>query len=160
MSVDWSNPNCPISRHFVVREALWLPSWDRMASDGDGLTQDAQKALLFVFDKLDLVRDFIGKPIRVHVAFRPAIYNVQIGGAPESCHVARIENGNLLAAVDFDAYDHEEDSVSASCDTLRSALLGYLAVWGLRMENNPPGSPWVHLDTKPIPAGGQRYFIP
>ncbi len=131
-----------------------------MASEGDGLTPDAQKALIFLFEKMDLVRDFLGKPIHAHVAFRPAIYNVQVGGAPQSCHVARSENGHLLAALDFDAQDYEEDSAGESCDTIRAALLGYLAVWGLRMENNPQGSPWVHLDTRPIPAGGSRYFNP
>ncbi len=32
-----------------------------------------------------------------------------------------------------------------------------LEEWGIRMENYPSSS-WVHIDLKPVPKGGNRYF--
>lgn len=155
-SVNWSDPKEHISKYFTVREALWLPKWSRLASSGDGLSLDAQTALRALFLKLDLVREFIGTPITVHVAFRPIPYNMEIGGARESAHIARKEHGVLIAAVDWSA-DLGEDSPGANCDTLRAALTPKIAEWGFRMENNGVGAPWIHLDTKG-PAGD--YFLP
>lgn len=160
MGINWSDPNALVSRHFSVRNALWLPTWSRMAAEGDGLTPDAQAALLFLFQKMDLVADLLDKPIHTHVCFRPSIYNVQIGGASHSCHVARSEGGVLLAAIDFDARDNTEDSPGQSCAETRTILEPKLEEWGLRMEDNGPGAPWIHLDTRPVPQGGNRVFLP
>lgn len=160
MAINWSDPNALVSRHFSVRNALWLPTWSRMAAEGDGLTPDAQNALIFLFEKMDLVADFLGQPIHVHVAFRPQIYNVQIGGATNSCHIARTDGGVLLAAVDFDARDNTEDSPGESCRAIRERLIPMLSTWHLRMEINGDTAPWIHLDTRPVLPGGNRVFLP
>jgi hypothetical protein len=158
MAIDWSNPQCPISTHFTVHEALWLPSWGRHATVADGLNDAVKANLVSLFAKMDVVRNFINKPIRVHVAYRPPKYNAlpSIGGAKHSAHMA-LDN---CAAVDWSA-DMDGDGLDGSkdCDYLRSILLPMLPAWNMRMEKRP-GSNWVHLDDKPLLPGGNRYFLP
>lgn len=160
---DWLNPALKISKHFTVKDALWLPKWDRLATWQDGLSEDAKQALLFLFAKMDGVREFVGLPINVHVAYRPRAYNSLVGGSRHSSHVARMEEigsaGALIAAVDWSA-DTGDGSPGECCDTLRAAIAPKLETWGLRMEDNPTGSPWIHLDTRPVLPGHQRYFLP
>ena len=158
--INWNDPKSMVSKYFSVREALWLPTWKRMASPsapGDALGTDAQIALQFLFQKMDIVRDFIGLPILVHVAFRPPAYNAEIGGAKESAHIARAD---LIAAVDWGVSVMDELTPGESCETIRQALIPNLTGWGVRMENNGETAPWIHVDTMPVPAGGHRYFLP
>lgn len=161
--IDWTNEYLQISKYFTVREAIFLPTWGRLANQLDGLNDDVNEALLFMFAKLDIVRDFIGAPIRVHVAYRPAAYNQVVRGAPDSSHIARIEDiageRALIAAVDWSA-DVGETTVGENCDTLRSALAPKLEEFGLRMEDQPLGSGWIHLDSHPVLPGHERYFKP
>src|ERR1700756_219546 len=86
MVIDWSNPNYMVSKHFAVKEALYLPTWGRMATEADGLDDTVKSNLIDLFKRLDQLRDVLGKPIRIHVAFRPDAYNKLIGGAPDSAH--------------------------------------------------------------------------
>lgn len=157
MKIDWSDPRCQVSKFFTVREAIWLPTRSRLASSGDGLDAEACAALVFIFQKMDLVREFVGLPMLVHVAYRPAAYNTEIGGAKDSAHIARAGN---IAAVDWSSVVVSDMSPGENCDTLRQAIAPKLEEWGLRMEDNPPGSPWIHLDTMPVPEGGHRVFLP
>ena len=160
MRIDWSDPSCPISSYFTVNEALWLPRWGRLAAVGDGLGPDSYSALLLLFQKMDVVRELLDRPIHVHCAYRPKPYNLEVDGAPESCHMARRENGALLAAVDWDAKTPEEEFMGPSCDEVRSLILPKLDEWNLRLEDRGPGSPWLHLDTRiPLP-GHSRFFKP
>lgn len=156
-AIDWTDPRCSISKFFSVREALWLPTWNKLASAGDGLNKEAEDALVFLFEKMDVVREFIGIPIFVHVAYRPVAYNTEIGGAKDSAHIARAGN---IAAVDWSSVVVSDMSPGENCDTLRQAIEPMLEQWGLRCEENPPGSPWIHLDTMPVPEGGHRVFLP
>lgn len=159
MKIDWTDPTCPVSSYFTVKEAVWLPKWGRLASHGDGLDTEACNALVMLFQRMDQVREFLDRPIHVHVAYRPRPYNLEVGGVPESCHMARRENGALVAAVDWDARI-DEDFMGESCDDVRSLILPKLDEWNLRCEDNGPGSPWLHLDTRiPLP-GHSRFFRP
>jgi len=142
--MDWSNPDAKISKYFTVREALWLPSWNRAANPTDGLNLLVEANLEDLFTRMDRVRSYFGFPVVVHVAYRPEAYNTQIGGAKASQHV-------LGKAVDF----HVE---RVTCDEVRARILPWLAPWGFRCENNP-GSQWVHLDCKSC-ANEYRYFKP
>lgn len=134
--------------HFTWKEALYLPTWGRCANEADGLSDEILDNLEKVFQKMDQVRLFFGSSIRVHVAYRPEKYNAEIGGAKNSAH-------KYGMAVDFDV-------VSLDCDDARQKILdaNMLESWETRMEDNPPGSPWVHLDTRDVPPGGHRYFKP
>lgn len=145
------NPTDKISKHFTFREALWLPSWNRMGNESDGLNADVLSSLTKLFNTLDLVREYFDSPINVHVAWRPEKYNAEIGGAKNSAHMAK-EPG--VAAVDFDIDGW-------ACADARRRLFGQgkLSEWGLRMEQNPGGN-WIHLDNRPVAEGGTRYFKP
>lgn len=137
-------PGC---KHFTWKEALYLPSWDRLANDQDGLDDEIFKNLMDLFHRMEKIRDFFQAPINVHVSFRPQAYNAQIGGAKNSAHMSGM-------AVDFDV-------VGISCDVAKTKIedAGLLETLGMRMEDNPPGSNWIHLDIR-VPGPQGRIFSP
>jgi uncharacterized protein YcbK (DUF882 family) len=151
-----------ISAHFTYKEALWLPRWGRAGSEQDGLTDEVLARVEFLLkEKMDAVREYFGRPINVHVCWRPPAYNKLVGGAKKSAHLAMVDYaGNPLApeaieaAIDFDVE-------GLSCDEARQMILDddMLETWGLRMENNP-GSSWVHLDCREPLPGHSRFFSP
>jgi len=146
--IDWTNPDQKISTYFTVKDAIWLPKWNRLANDSDGLNADVKMALLAFFAKMDVVRAFFNKPIIVHCAFRPFAYNKLVYGAKRSAHLC---NGPW-AACDFHI-------VGVTCDAARKLLVPKLEEWGMRCENKF-GSNWIHLDNKPLEPRGNRFFIP
>lgn len=150
--IDWTDPNCKISEYFTVKEAIWFPQWNRLATEEDGLTEAVKTSLLRTFIKMDRIRAYIGKPIKVHIAFRSKDYNTLVKGAKASAHLI----GN---AVDFSA-NMGLDSVGANCDKIKELLVPVLEEWELRMEDNGAGASWVHIDRNPVPAQGNRYFKP
>jgi hypothetical protein len=153
-SVNWSDPKATISRHFTVREAIWLNGWGRLATSKDGLT-DHVKAQICVFaEKMDAVREFIGSPIVVHRWWGPALYNAEVGGRQGSKHLSLGD----WSACDFHANIPGCHDVSDSCQHIRAILLPKLEEWGLRMEKNGLDAPWVHLDNAPVLY--TRYFKP
>lgn len=156
MTIDFSDPKAKISRYFTVKEACWAPQWNRLQNENDGLDADAKAALVdFFCNKMDIVRELLGYPIKVHVSFRSKAYNSLVGGAANSCHMARKEGGVYVAACDF-SVDYGLGA-GANCDKIKAELLPVLEKLGLRMEDNGAGATWVHLDNrKPGPSG--RYF--
>lgn len=144
------NPADKISVHFTWKDALYLPSWNRMAGPSDGVELRVLSNLQALFAKMDIVRDYIGKPIIVHVAYRPAKYNEEIGGASKSAHLC-LDPG--IAAVDF----HVQNM---SCRLAKIRFMEKLDEWNLRMENNGQNASWVHLDNRPVTEIGHRFFKP
>ncbi len=145
--MDWTDPSCLVSKYFTVKEAIWLPKWQRLASVGDGLTPEVEQTLEDFFIRfMDPVREFLGKPMRVHCCFRPEVYNREVGGAKDSAHMAK----NGYAALDFDTGEQ-------CANFTRSQLLPRLADFGLRMEDLPDSN-WTHLDNAPVKTN--RYFKP
>jgi hypothetical protein len=153
--IDWTHSLSKLSKHFIVRDALFLPQWNRLANIEDGLSADAKVGLLDLFKRMDLVRDYLNSPIAVHVSFRPWKYNVLVGGAKQSAHVARAvyEDGNryCIAAADWHA-------VTMSCSEVREKLVPKLEEFGLRMEDHDGN--WIHTDNRPPGATGRRFFKP
>jgi uncharacterized protein YcbK (DUF882 family) len=137
----------PISKHFTWKEALYLPQWSREATDEDGLTAIHRANLVVLFSKMDQIRDHFKKSIIVHVAYRPSKYNEQVKGAKKSAHLEGM-------AVDFHVSGLDSDDVRK--EIIDHKLLESL---GLRMENLP-NTNWVHIDTRAVPEGGNRYFVP
>jgi hypothetical protein len=132
-----------ISANFTWKDALWLPSWNRMATVEDGLTEQVKSELVNIFNKLEIVRGFLGnRPVFVHCAFRPKEYNKEIGGAPVSAHIEG-------KAIDY----HVK---GMSCDQVRKALVFHLDTLKIRMEDKP-GSNWVHNDSRDSKV---RFFKP
>lgn len=147
IGIDWSNPSSKVSKYFTVKEAIFLPTWGRLATEEDGLTEIIKGNLKYICSKMDNIRDELNKPITVHVTYRPAKYNEQIGGAQNSAHVKGL-------AMDW-SITHD------NCDELRKTIVvsGLLEKYEMRMEDLP-GSGWVHLDLYPVGASGKRFFKP
>lgn len=145
MAINWLKPDEHVSVYFTVKEVLWLPSWSRLGAVKDGFGPEQVVNAVNLAKTMDKVRAFLGKPVTVHVWFRSKSYNKEIGGAPNSTHIQG-------QAVDFhvDGY---------TCDQVRAKLEPKLEEWGLRMERLN-GSSWVHLDSRPVAPGGNRYFKP
>ena len=148
--IDWTDETCSISKHFSVKEALWLPSWGVMH-----IPSEEEKAnILEQAAKMDLIRDFLGVPVRIHCWIRPILnnpnseyngqdYNALVKGAKNSSH-------KIGKATDYDAE-------GLNCDDVRSKLEPMLEEWQIRMERMPGGN-WVHNDCGPVASN--RYFIP
>lgn len=141
-SIDWSDPKYPITENFIVKEALWLPQWNRLANEEDGLTEEHKKNLIKLFNQMELVRSFLNTSIVVNVAYRPPEYNRLIEGATDSAHIYGM-------AVDW--YVPNVD-----CSEIRSLIVPYLDVWKLRCEDAPVS--WIHTDIRPPTFS--RYFKP
>lgn len=153
MNPDWTNPSDKISNHFTVREALLLPSWGVLHVPSD----DEKANILEMAAIMDIVRDRLGKPMKVHCWIRPTAancpgsshdgenYNLAAGStAPKSAHI-------IGKAVDWDNGD--------DCDDVRSTLEPMLEELELRMEDRPQSN-WVHLDCQALAPGGHRFFKP
>lgn len=154
---DWSNPSSKIAKYFTVKDALMLREWNRIGNESDGLNDTVKKNLVEVFRIMDLIREFLNKPVYIKSAWRPSAYNIAIGGAAQSAHMASVE----YAAVDFWCdQDGDGDKDGDDCDLIKDQLMPKLAEWGIRMEDNGKGARWVHIDTKPVPKGGNRFFKP
>ena len=148
--IDWTDPSCMISKHFTVKEVLWLPTWQVMH-----IPSESEKAnILKHAAKMDLIRDFLGVPLHVHCWIRPILnnpqslyhgqdYNALVKGAKNSSHKVGL-------ATDYDA-------AGLNCDDVRAKLEPKLEEWDLRMEKMPGGN-WVHNDSAPVIS--TRYFKP
>jgi hypothetical protein len=137
MTVNWKDATCKISKYFCVRDACWLPSWKKLHNP----TPSEAANILEMAAKLDLVRELLKKPIKIHSWIRPRLYNLLIGGALNSSHI-------LGKAVDF--------SCGEDCDLTRQKLLPHLPDLKLRMENLPESN-WVHLGNDWVK--GKSYFF-
>jgi uncharacterized protein YcbK (DUF882 family) len=144
-ALDWSNPQSKVSKYFTVRECLWLPSWNRVANEQDGLNDTIKENLIDLCKSMDVVRDYIESPIIVHVTYRPIEYNKAIGGALHSAHS------------DGKAMDFHVNGIS--CDDFRKKIVdeGKLDDWEMRCED-ASGTNWVHLDRAPVKI--KRFFLP
>lgn len=143
--MNWSNPTDKVAKYFTVKEALFLPTWNRLANEEDGLNDKVKVSLIKTFAILDKVRELFNKPVIVHVAYRPAPYNALVKGAKRSAHIFGL-------AVDFHV-------AGISCDEARRILASKLEEFKIRMEDLP-GSSWVHIDTRVVYRGCPRLFKP
>ena len=149
MSIDWLDPKSKVSTNFTVKECLWLPQWNRLANEADGLNEAVKAELIATAAKMDELRDLLTIPIIIHCWFRPTEYNKLVGGAAKSAHLEG-------KAVDF----HFKNW---NCDEARKYFAGpdcrVLKHLEMRMEDLP-GANWIHLDTRAVPEGGNRIFKP
>ena len=141
-NIDWSNKDMQVTDHFTVGDCLTLHSWNRLATDKDGLTDEIKSNILFLCQKMEKVREILGCPINVHCIYRSPDYNTQVVKAnPHDPHSRGM-------ACDFDCNGHMTiDEVHAKLEPLLEEL-------NLRMERNTPS--WCHLDTCPVVHA--RYF--
>jgi hypothetical protein len=149
--MDWLDPKEHISKWFTVKEALWLPSFECLHIPSEQEKQD----ILIQAGRMDLIRDYIGKPINVHVWIRPIVtncpgnpndqknYNALVGGAENSMHI-------YGKATDWDCGE--------DCDITRFNLRPVLEQFNIRMEFGT--TTWIHTDCKEVAPYMKRYFIP
>lgn len=152
MDINWQDPKCKISPHFTVKDATYLPSWDIYHKP----SEEEKEAILKTAAKMELIREYIDKPIFINCWIRPEYvncpgstyhgrsYNAFIGGAPKSAH-------RFGLAVDFHV-------AALTASDARSLLMPKLEEFGIRMENLDRAS-WVHIDLNP-PVNKNRYFKP
>lgn len=161
--INWSDPAAKISPHFNVKDAIWLKELGRLATEADGLDDAVkEKIVQFFNDRVEPVRELLGIPMFSKSCFRPEFYNKQIGGAKLSCHRFMLQaDGKRYGALDFwcDA-DGDGDKDGADCDELKKRLMPNLEDLEVRMEDNGWGARWIHVDDKPVPPNGQRFFKP
>jgi len=150
-TIDWTNPACKVTTNFTVKDCLFLPKWNRLANESDGLTQKIKDNLINTCAKLEVIRAFLGnKPIIVHCMFRPPLYNKLVKGATKSTHLLGMGADWHLAG----------KSDTEGCDDIRAMLVPRLEEFGIRMEDisDKIERNWVHIDTKP--PSPNRYFKP
>lgn len=149
MDIDWSDPKSKISKYFSVGEALYLHQWDCYHIPSDEEKDNIVRHAL----NMDLVRELLGVPCRVHCWMRPESLN-----CPDSPHHGEDYNALCKGAASSqhkkgDATDY--DPIGMSCDDARALLESKLEEWGMRMEK-APGTDWVHNDSGPVIS--TRYF--
>lgn len=155
--LDWNNPSSKISKYFTVKDAIYLRNWNRLGNESDGLNDTVKKNLIEIFKKMDVIREFLNIPVYIKSAWRPSAYNVSIGGATFSAHMANVE----YAAVDFWCDINGDGAKNGKdCDDIKAKIRPKLVEWGIRMEINGDGATWVHIDNKPVPSNGNREFKP
>lgn len=155
IEMDWTNPETKISKHFTVKEATYLPSWDCYHVP----TEKEKEEIIKLAKIMDIIRDRIGKAILVHVWIRPKKanipgherdgqdYNVFIGSTST-------RSGHIFGqAVDF---HFSSAAGAAGCLAKRKEIEPWLEELNIRMEDKEGG--WIHIDTKPV--GHKRFFKP
>jgi len=141
-AIDWESASCNISQHFLVGDAIALHSWDRLANESDGLTDEGKAKLVVLCNKMEEIRKVLGCPITVHCMFRSQKYNQEVVKAiPNDVH-AQFE------ACDFDCNEHH------TINEVHTILEPLLEQLGIRMEKNTPT--WIHIDLHPVKYA--RYF--
>ena len=130
----------PGAKYFRWKEILKCNQWGVHVFPTD--TQYLN--ILKLVKKLDLIREYLDKPMHITSGLRPNKYNKLIGGAKYSAH-------KLGMAADFYVKGLKADRV-------REILVPVLNDFEIRMENLP-GSNWVHIDIRPC-DNTRRYFRP
>jgi hypothetical protein len=81
-NIDWSDPNCPISKYFKVVEAT-----KGEAARTPAANSQAARNILDLAAELDKLREELGHPIGVTSWYRPPAINAAVGGAEDSQHI-------------------------------------------------------------------------
>lgn len=172
--IDWSKPDSKISKYFTVREATYLPSWNVIHEP----SEEEKVRILEVAAKMDLIREFIGESIVVHVWLRPKSLN-----SPGHEHHGKDYNEWLYKNIIWKNLSESEKAAkkvpnsphkdgnavdwsikgksdNENCDRVRELLEPKLAEFGIRMEDlsGMTKRNWVHVDTRAV--GNKRYFLP
>lgn len=143
MEIDWTNPEQQVTEHFKISDCLMLHSWNRLANDQDGLTDEIKSNLISLCQKIEQVRVILNCPINVHCMFRSVQYNEQVlKSLPHDVH-------SMGLAIDFDCNGHH------TIQEIKEILEPLLEQLDIRMEKGT--GTWIHLDMHPVGPSG-RYF--
>jgi hypothetical protein len=141
-SLDWSNPECIVSKYFSVNNCLLLHNWNRLATEADGYDSTQ---LLNLCVKLDQIREILGFPMNIHCIFRSQDYNASQNIAPvHDVH-------SMSIACDFDCAPH------LTIDQIKDILRPRLEELGIRMEFGTTS--WVHVDLRAPGPSGREFHV-
>lgn len=140
--VDWTNPNCPVTTHFTVKDACFLHNWNRLATIEEGM--DTLK-LETLCKKLEEIRTLLNVPMNIHSMFRSEKYNQE-----QKIFMPTGRDVHALScAADFDCAPH------LTIEQVKEILIPKLEELGIRLEYGTTN--WVHLDLR-APGPSSRYF--
>ncbi|MEM6943980.1 MAG: D-Ala-D-Ala carboxypeptidase family metallohydrolase [Pseudomonadota bacterium] len=124
----------------VKKEGWRWPSFTpaEMACRGTGMMKINPEAM----DKLQLLRDVLGKPLIVNSAYRSPEHNARIGGAPKSKHMEGI-------AFDISMANHDPHIFQQ-----RATEVGFQAI------GTYPNSNFIHIDDRGSVARWGTQFPP
>jgi N-acetylmuramoyl-L-alanine amidase/Peptidase M15 len=100
-NIDWSNPNCPISKYFRVIEA----THGEFARTPMANSQIARN-ILDLAAELDKLREELGHPIGVTSWYRPPAINAAVGGVADSQHIHGCA-ADIYPLSDMDIYEFQ-----------------------------------------------------
>ena len=87
MDIDWTNAAAQVTEHFTVGDCLTLHSWNRLANETDGVTDDIKSSITTLCQKMEEIRTVLGCPMNAHCIYRSPDYNAQVVGAiPHDVH--------------------------------------------------------------------------
>ena len=141
--IDWTDGKSMVSKHFSVKEAITLHSWDRLANEADGLTEEVKLQIVKLCKIMDEVRDAIGVPMSVHCIFRSVQYNREVlKSLPNDVH-AKGE------AIDFDC------NSKLTIEQTKEKIRPLMEKLEIRMEGGT--ATWIHLDTRAVGPSGREF---
>lgn len=141
--VDWTKGTCQVSKYFTVYEAMTLHSWNRLANEEDGITDQVKTETVKLCLIMDQVRELLGCPINVHCIFRSVKYNQEVlHSLPQDVHSKGM-------AIDFDCNGHY------TIEQVKEKLRPILEKFNIRMEGGT--TTWVHLDTHAVGPSGREF---
>lgn len=141
--INWTDSTRKLSRHFTVGEAITLHSWNRLATEEDGLTADVKVELVKLCGIMDEIRDIIGFPMNVHCMFRSVKYNEEVlHSLPKDVH-------SRGCAIDFDCGPH------LTIEQTKAIVRPLLEKYKLRLEGGTTS--WLHMDTKAVGPSGREF---
>lgn len=132
------NDRVPECENFYWYEVLYLPRWKIHVVP----PEDVAINLMHITSKLQWIREYFGRPIKVTSGYRPELYNALIGGAYGSAHMRGM-------ALDFQVKDMPAAQV-------RKELMFCLERLDIRMEDHDGN--WNHIDSRR--PGASRFFKP
>lgn len=146
----------PGSKYFTWHEACFLPQWNTHHIPNEL----EQEAIIEHARRLDAVRDFLGKPIKINCWIRPIMSNTE-----DSAHNGQNYNLIVHGAVNSShipgqACDFEVSGISV--DEVMKLIAPKLNSFQLSAENNGTvnGRNWIHLQSRPLSGMPWRIFNP
>ena len=145
-TIDWTDPLCPITTHFLVGEAITLHAWNRLATEEDGLTDEIKAKIVKTCHMLESIRSILGCGLNIHCIFRSQKYNQEVVKVPakyiDDVH-ARGE------AADWDALPHY------TIEQAKEKIRPKLEELNIRLEAGT--TTWLHNDWHQVGPSGREF---